>query len=124
LLFGFRCVMLNPSLIHSNKLTNKISFIFVKMHQAWHPSCAKLFHIQFFMQNISYMFFWNAYSLSISRTFIRWSSNNISCTCSMISGVVALFGRPSCGSPSRLVWPRLNSAAHFLIVGNEGEESP
>jgi len=32
--------------------------------QAQHPSCAKLFHIQFLMQNISYTFFWNAYSLS------------------------------------------------------------
>jgi hypothetical protein len=42
----------------------------------------------------------------------------------MISGVAALFfGRPSCGSSSRLVGPHLNSAAHFLIVENEGEES-
>ena len=32
--------------------------------QVRHPSCAKLFHIQFFMQNISYTFFWNTYSLS------------------------------------------------------------
>jgi hypothetical protein len=61
---------------------------------------------------------------AILRTFIRWSSNSISCTCSMISGVVALFGRPSRGSTSRLVRPRLNSAVHFLIVENEGEESP
>ena len=52
------------------------------------------------------------------------SSNTISCTCSMISGVVALYGRPLRGSSSRLVRPRLNSAAHFLIVENEGEESP
>ena len=29
-----------------------------------HPSCTKLFHIQFFMQNISYTFFWNACSPS------------------------------------------------------------
>jgi hypothetical protein len=78
--------------------------------QARHPSCAKLFHIQFFMQNISYTFFWNAYSLSNFTPFIRLSSNTISCTCSMISGV-ALFGCPSRGSSSRLVWPRLNSAA-------------
>jgi hypothetical protein len=42
----------------------------------------------------------------------------------MISGVVALFGHPSRGSSSRPVWPRLNLAAHFLIVENEGEESP
>jgi len=73
--------MVNPSLIYSNKSMHKISIIFVKMLQALfrdfharaflicceharHPSCAKLFHIQFFMQNISYMFFWNAYSLS------------------------------------------------------------
>jgi hypothetical protein len=42
----------------------------------------------------------------------------------MISGVVEFFGRHSHGSSSRLVWPRLNSAAHFLIVENEGEESP
>jgi hypothetical protein len=42
----------------------------------------------------------------------------------MISGVVALFGRPSHGSSSRLVQPRLNSIAHFLIVENEGEEFP
>jgi len=73
--------MVNPSLIHSNKSTHKISFIFVKTlqalfrdfhasaflmccEQAWHPSCAKLFHIPFFMQNISYTFFWNTYSLS------------------------------------------------------------
>jgi hypothetical protein len=42
----------------------------------------------------------------------------------MISGVVALFGRPSRGSPSRLVRPHLNKAAHFLIVENEEEESP
>jgi hypothetical protein len=41
----------------------------------------------------------------------------------MISGVVELFGHPSSGSTSRLVRPRLNSAAHFLIVENEGEES-
>ena len=61
---------------------------------------------------------------AISRTFIRRSSNTISCTCSMISGVVALFGHPSRGSSSRLVRPRLNWAAHFLIVENEGEESP
>jgi len=42
----------------------------------------------------------------------------------MISGVFALFGRPSRGSSSRLVQPSLNSAAYFLIVENEGEESP
>jgi hypothetical protein len=42
----------------------------------------------------------------------------------MISDVVALFGCPSRGSSARLVRPRLNSAAHFLIVENEGEESP
>jgi hypothetical protein len=42
----------------------------------------------------------------------------------MISGVVTLFGRPSRGSSSRLVWSRLNSAANILIVENEGEESP
>jgi hypothetical protein len=42
----------------------------------------------------------------------------------MISGGVALFGRPSRGLSSRLVQPHLNSAAHFLIVENEGEESP
>jgi hypothetical protein len=60
----------------------------------------------------------------ISRTFIRRSSNKISCTCSMISGGVALFGRPSSGSSSRLVRPRLNPAAYFLIVENEGQEPP
>jgi len=81
LLFGFWYVVVNPSLIHSNKSTHKISFIFVKTLQALfrdfhasafvicceqvrHPSCAKLFHIQFFMQNISFTFFWNTYSLS------------------------------------------------------------
>jgi len=37
----------------------------------------------------------------------------------MISGGGALFRRPSHGSSSRLVWPRLNWAAHFLIVENE-----
>jgi hypothetical protein len=42
----------------------------------------------------------------------------------MISDVFAVFGRPSRGSSSRLVRPRLNSAAHLLIVENEGEESP
>jgi len=42
----------------------------------------------------------------------------------MIYGVIALFGRLSRGSPSRLVRPRLNLTAHFLIVENEGEESP
>jgi hypothetical protein len=42
----------------------------------------------------------------------------------MISGVFALFGHPSCGSSSWLVQPHLNLAAHFLIVENEGEESP
>jgi len=42
----------------------------------------------------------------------------------MISGVVALFGCPSRGSSSRPVLPPLNSAAHFLIVENEAEESP
>jgi len=58
----------------------------------------------------------------ISRIFIRRLSSTISCTCLMISGVVR-FGRPSRGSSSRLIWPSLNSAAHFLIVENEGEES-
>jgi len=61
---------------------------------------------------------------AVSLTFICRSSNTISCTCSMISGVVALFGCPSCGSSSRLEQPHLNPAAHFLIVENEGEESP
>jgi len=42
----------------------------------------------------------------------------------MISGVVAHFEHPSHVSSSRLVPPRLNSATHFLIVENEGEESP
>jgi hypothetical protein len=42
----------------------------------------------------------------------------------MISGVVALYGCPSCGSSSRLVRPHLNLAAYFLIVENEDEESP
>jgi len=127
-------VMVNPSLIHSNQSMHKMSFIFVKTlqalfrdfhasafliccKQAGHPSCTKLFYIQFFMQNTSYTFFWNAYSLS---NFIHQSFNTISCTCSMISGV-ALFGHPSRGSSSRLVRSRLNSAAHFWIVENEGE---
>jgi hypothetical protein len=93
--------------------------------QARHPSCAKPFHIQFFMQNIFPRILLKCPIVSaISRTFIRRSSNTISCICSMISGVVALFGRPSRGSNSRLVRPRLNSAAHFLIVEDEGEESP
>ena len=61
---------------------------------------------------------------TISRTFVRRSPNTVWCTCSMISGVVALFGLPSRGSSSRLVRPCLNSAAHFLIVENKGEESP
>jgi hypothetical protein len=61
---------------------------------------------------------------AISCTFLRQSSSNISCTCSMISGVVALFGRPSRESSSWLVRPHLNSTAPFLIVENEGEESP
>jgi len=129
--------MVNPSLIP----THKISFIFVKMLQALfrdfhvsafsicceqvrHPSCAKLFHIQFFVKNISYTFFEMPMVSAISRTFNPPSSNTVSCTCSMISGGVALFGRPSHGSSSRLVQRRLNSAAHFLIVENEGEESP
>jgi len=133
--------MVNPSLIHSNKSTHEISFIFVKTlqalfrdfhlsafliccEQARHPSCAKLFIIQFFMQNISYSSFEMPIVSAISRTFMRRSSNTISCTCSMISGVVARFGRPSRGSSSRLVRPRLNSASRFLIVENEGEESP
>ena len=60
---------------------------------------------------------------AISCTFIRRSSSTISYTCSIISGGVALFGRPSRGSSTRLVRPRLNSAAHFLILENEGEES-
>jgi hypothetical protein len=42
----------------------------------------------------------------------------------MIFGVFALFGCPSYGSSSRLVWPRLNSAAHLLIIENDGEEYP
>jgi hypothetical protein len=42
----------------------------------------------------------------------------------MISGGGALFGSASHGSSSRLVQPCLNSAAHFLIVENEGEEFP
>jgi hypothetical protein len=57
----------------------------------------------------------------ISRNFIRSSSNNISCTCSVISGVVALFGHSSHGQISKLVRPLLNSAAHFLIVETEGK---
>ena len=124
------------------KSTHKISFIFVKTlqelfrdfhasafliccEQGRHPSCAKLFHIQFFMQNISYTFFFFQMPIvsAISRTFICRSSNTISYTCSMISGIVALFGRPLRGSSSRLVRPRLNSAAHFLIVEKK-EKSP
>jgi hypothetical protein len=42
----------------------------------------------------------------------------------MISGVVALFGRPSSASSSRLVWSRLKLAAHFLNVEKKTEESP
>ena len=137
----FWCVMVNPSLTHGKKSTHEISFIFVKMlqalfrdfhagafliccEQAQHPSCAKLFHIHFFMQNITYKFFEMPIVSAISHTFIRWPSNNISCTCSMISGVAACHFYPSRGSSSRLVWPRLNSAANFLIVENEGEEPP
>jgi hypothetical protein len=75
------------------------------------------------MQNISYTFFWNAYSLSSFTHFDLPVIQSILSTCSVISGVT-LFGRPSHGSSSRLVGPRLNSAAHFLIVENEGEESP
>jgi hypothetical protein len=41
-----------------------VSVFLICCEQAQHPSCAKLFHIQFFMQNISYTLFWNAYSLS------------------------------------------------------------
>ena len=40
------------------------------------------------------------------------SLQTISKTCSMISGVVALFGRPLRGSSSTLVRPRLNSKTH------------
>jgi hypothetical protein len=40
----------------------------------------------------------------------------------VISGVVAIFRRLLRKSSSRLVLPRLNSAAHYLIVENKGEE--
>jgi len=132
--------MVNPSLIHSNKLTYKISFIFVKTllglfrdfhvsafliycEQTRHPSCAKIF-----VSNSCKIYPTRSFEMhivsAISRTFIHRSSNTTSCTCLMVSGVVALFGRPSRGSSSRLLRPCLNSSAHFLIVENEGEESP
>jgi len=128
--------MVNPSLVHSNKSTHKISFIFVKTLQAlfrdfhvsafficceqvWHPSCAKLFISNSSCKIYSTHSFEMPIVSAISRTFIRWSSYNISCTCWTISGVV-LFGCPSRGSSSRLVRPRLNSKAHLLIVDNEG----
>jgi len=40
----------------------------------------------------------SAAAMLIAGTFIRRLSNTISCTCSVISGVVALFGLPSRGS--------------------------
>jgi hypothetical protein len=62
--------------------------------QARHPSCAKLFHFQFFMQHISYTFFWNAYSLGnfiknfitarYSILFILRDTDNISASDSSI----------------------------------------
>jgi len=115
--------------IYSNKSMHKISFIFVKTLQALfrdfhasafficreqvqHPSCAKLFHIQFFCKIYPTRSFKMPIVSANSCTFICWSSNTISCTCSTISGGVARFGCPSRGSSSRLVRPRLNSATH------------
>jgi hypothetical protein len=76
------------------------------------------------MQNISYMFFWNAKSLSnfthfyspVIQYHIVHLFNDFWCCCTL--------GRPSRGSSSRLVRPCINLAAHFLIVKKEGEESP
>ena len=60
---------------------------------------------------------------AISRLVKLGSLQTISKTCSMISGVVALFGRPLRGSSSTLVRPRLNSKTHRCTVGNEGADS-
>jgi len=140
--FDCWCVMVNPSLIRSNKSTRKISFIFVKTlralfrylnvsafviccEQARHPSCAELFHIRFFMQNISYTFFWNVYSLLSNFThfhsliiqyhithlfndFWWWCTFWTSFTWIIFKAGTVMF---KLGSP-------------FLIVENEGEESP
>jgi len=129
LLFGFWCVMVNPSLIHSNKSTHKISFILLKRSKHCSESAAPILRKSFFISNSSCKiyptrFFEMPIVSAISRTFIRQSSNTTSCTCSVLSGIVALFGHPSRGSSSWLVWPRLNSTAHSLIVKNEREESP
>jgi hypothetical protein len=134
-------ILVCNSLIHNNKSTHKISFIFVKTLQALfrdfhasaflicrehvrHPSCAKLFHIQFFMQNISYTIFSNAYSLSSFTLFhppviqyhIVHLFNDLWCCCTFwtsFTWIIIKAGRP-----------RLNSAAHIVIVENEGEDFP
>jgi hypothetical protein len=136
--------MVNPGLIHSNKSTqaqNQFHFWYNTPSTVKRFSCECVFDLlwssaapilpkafQCPILHAKYVYPTRSFGVpiisEISRTFIRRSSNTISCTCSMISGVVAFFGRPSRGSSSRLVRPRLNSAARFLIVENEGEESP
>jgi len=67
LLFGFWCVMVNPIFVKMLQALFRdfhASAFLICCEQAQLPCCAKLFHIQCFMQNISYTFFWNDYSLS------------------------------------------------------------
>ena len=55
---------------------------------------------------------------------IRRSSKISSSICSIISGVVAVFGRPGRGASQVEKSPRLNWATQFLTVANDGGCSP
>jgi hypothetical protein len=61
-------------------------------------------------------------SLYSTSTFIRRSSNTISCTCSMISGVVALFGRHSRGCLREMYQLRKKIFADIIAVYGRGWE--
>ena len=61
---------------------------------------------------------------AISLNLIRRSSSTIWWTLAMFWSVVAVFGRHERSSPPKLLRPRLNSAAQYFTVVNDGAESP
>lgn len=132
--------MVDPSLIHSDETVLKILFILSKMFQMlsrkslvrmcfcsivieYGNHCARSFlkaktSVEILLTLPNEIPRDSAKSLSVDRR----SSKIISCIFVTISGVDALFQRPSRGSSQRLVRLCLNSATHLSTVPIESEE--
>ena len=108
------------------KLLRRLLTFFICVQAFRDPLRGELPHVQIFMKVGPKPLTWDAQLLSywFRRNPARRSSKISSWICSIISGVVTVFGRPGRGATQVEKSPRLNWATQFLTVAYDGACSP